>query len=206
MKKTLHALTIAGIVSGWLAAQVEQKSRAKSADQFLATVQVLAFDTRGLFLGTPTVRLFESEDHKDLASAFHAGPADRIPFGVYKLEAYMNGFYPEVRYVAIYQPRVTVIVGLPFGREVLTLPVPPMVEGKLLGSLPRDKKYFAKLIGIYSNRTLESNISADGRFDFSVPWDGRYLLLVVSEDGVLATRTIDVPYTGPALEIKIADH
>jgi hypothetical protein len=191
---------------GCLAAQIEQRSNQVSdAEQFVARVEVCAFDSRGTFLAAPTVRVFESESHKDFSTSFRSGVADHIPFGIYKLEAYMSGFYPEVRYVAIYRPQVTVVVGLAFGREALTLPQPPTIHGKVIGSLPRDKKIFAKLAGIYSDRALESKIGRDGDFDFGVPWDGRYLLLIVSEDAILASRTIDIPYMGRAIEIKIGE-
>jgi hypothetical protein len=199
MEKRL--LTTVMLSIACLAAQVEQKPQGE--EQFVARVEVVAFEAHGTFLGAPAVRVFESEEHKNLSGAFHAGVADRIPFGVYRLEAYMSGFYPEVKYVAIYRPRVTIFVGLAFGREALALPIPSSVHGRVIGSLPRGQKSFVKLTGIYSNRALESNIGPDGQFDFGVPWDGQYLLLVVSEKGILASRTIDVPYTGPALQVRI---
>jgi hypothetical protein len=154
-------------------------------------------------LGTPEVRLFESDDHKNLASAFHSGVADHIPFGVYRIEAYVGGFYPEIRYVSVYLQRMTVVVGLPLGREAMVLPVPPSLHGKVLGTLPSSKRSFVRLTGVFSSQSLESIIGSDGSFDFSIPTDGKYLLLVVSEDGILASRMIESPYTGSPLEIKI---
>ena len=204
MRKILIAVLIFDIAASLPAAQVEEEVLKK--DGYLARVQVVAFEARGMFLGAPTVRLFQSQDEGDRSRQFHEGTADGIPFGVYKLEAHVNGFYPETRYVAVYRPNVTVVVGLPFGREAPALPVPPSVHGRVIGILPRDRKTFAKLTGIYSNRSFESSISADGQFDFSVPWDGRYLLLVVSEDGVLGTRVIDVPYSGSTINIEIGAH
>lgn len=204
MKITLLATATLAVLSGCLAGQDEPKSGAAPNDErFMATVHVLAFEARGTFLGNADVRLFESEDHKDLASAFHAGVAEHIPFGVYRVEARMSGFYSEVRYVAVYQRHVTVIVGLPFGRESLTLPIPARLHGKVVGSFPGAKKGFVKLTGLFSNKSLESSIATDGGFDFSIPWDGRYLLLVIDEDGVLASQAIDIPYSGPPLEIRI---
>jgi len=172
-------------------------------ESFRATVQVLAFETRGGFLGPPQVRVFESESHKDFSNAFRAGVANQIPFGIYRIEAYVDGFYSEVRYVAVYRKHVTIIVGLPFGREAMVLPVPPSLHGKVIGSLPRGSKSFVKLMAIFSSASMESAIGDDGGFDFSIPWEGRYLLLVVNESGILASRTIEIPYSGPPFEIKM---
>jgi hypothetical protein len=203
MKLTLLAFAIL-MTASFAVAQDQPKSSAPHADEaFLATVQVLAFETHGAFLGAPEVRLFESQDHKNISSSFRAGVADHVPFGVYRIEAYVGGFYPEVRYVAVYRQRVTVAVGLEFGREALTLPNPTSLHGKVIAPLPPAKKSLAKLTGLFSNRSLESSIDPNGEFDFSIPWEGRYLLLILNEDGVLASRSIDIPYRGPPIEIEI---
>jgi hypothetical protein len=191
-------------VSGGPVAQEELKPGAnKKGEQFVATVHVLAFESRGAFLGAPDVRLFESEEHKNLAGAFHGGVADHIPFGDYRIEAYLNGFYPETRYVSVFQRSVTVVVGLLLGREARILPVPPTLHGRISGPTPELKKTFVKAIGVYSNQSIESGIGPDGGFDLSIPQEGRYVLLVVNEDGVLASRTINSPYSGPPLEIEV---
>jgi hypothetical protein len=203
MKSTLLVLPILIVACVVLEGQHVERGADNDGEHYTASVQVIAFDTRGAFLGRPDVRLFESEGHKDMASAFHAGGADHIPFGIYRMEAYVSGYYSEARYVVVYRPRVTVVVGLPFGFEGLTLPVPPELHGKVVGSLPRGKKAFVKLVSVYSSQSLEAQIDPNGEFDFSIPQDGQYLLLVVGEGGLLATRAVTSPYTGPPLEIEI---
>jgi hypothetical protein len=170
---------------------------------FHGTVNVIAFETRGRFLGIPHVRIFESEDHTNFASAFHEGVATSIPFGVYRIEAYVEGFYSEQRYVAIYQEHVTIVMGLPFGREAMVLPVAAGLHGKIVSSLSRDLTSFVRLTGIYSTQSIEASIREDGTFDLSVPWEGRYLLLVINERGIVASQLVNIPYSGPPLELQM---
>ena len=177
----------------------------KSSDaDYVATVRIVAFGASGGFLGVPDIRVFEGEDRKNQSAAFHAGVAERIPFGTYRIEVSMAGFYPETRYVAVYAQKITVVVGLILGHESLTLPVPPRLHGVIVGAVPSDKKTFVKLLGILAEHSLESEIGSNGQFDFGVPWNGRYVLLVVDEDAkVLATHLVDVPYLGTPLEISV---
>jgi hypothetical protein len=204
MKIALVTAAILTLVCGLLLAQVEQAPVAVNGENpYTASVRVLAFEAGGAFLGAPEVRVFESWDHKDLAGAFHAGIAEGVPFGVYKLEAHRLGCVPETRYVSVFRKRVTVIVGLAVSRETNGLPVWPALHGKVTGALPPGKKAFVRLVGVYSSQALESSIDSDGGFDFSVPQYGLYVLLVVNEDGVLASRIVSNPYSGPPLEIQV---
>jgi hypothetical protein len=145
--------------------------------------------------------VFESQDHKDLAPEFQEGVARDIPFGIYKIEARLPGYFSEARYVRVYQHRVTIVVGLNMGSP---LPIiPPRLRGRVVGlSLANHQGAFAKLIGVFSKTSLESQINSSGEFEMAGVTDGLYLLLVASEKGVLASRAIKIPYTG-SLEIKI---
>jgi hypothetical protein len=199
MKIRLSAalLTLAG---GFLIAPSE---RAQDALSFTGSVHVLAYEASGRFLGMPEIRIFETWDHKDLSERFHEGAADSIPFGVYRMEVFRRGCFPETRYVSVFSKQVTVIVGLSVARETNGLPVQPMLHGRVKGLSSFDRRPFVKLVGLYSSQTLEASIATDGQFEFSIPRDGRYLLMVVSEDGLLASREITSPYSGPPLEVEI---
>lgn len=169
-----------------------------------ATVEVLAFDTRGRFLGPPIVKLFEAFDRTNYAPRFREGVANGIPFGDYRIEAYLPAYSSETRYVRVYQQRVTVIVGLTVGYETPIIPL--SLHGRVVGQLASEKT-FVKLAGVFSTLSMESPVASDGGFDLiGLSW-GTYLLLVVGEDGVLASRTLAIPYTGAPLEIEIGrDH
>jgi hypothetical protein len=169
--------------------------------QNLATVKIVAYDTRGMRLGAPNVLNFESESHEDLAAKFHKGLAENIPFGVYRIKAQLPAYFSEVRYVRVYQDRVTAIVGLNLGNELPIMPA--SLHGRIIGTAGAGfKGTFVKLSGIFANTSLESEIGPNGEFEMSGVTDGVYMLLIASEQGVLASKAITVPYAG-LLEINL---
>ena len=163
-------------------------------------MEIVAFEAKGRFLGAPTVSVFESYDHRNLAARFRDGAAEGIPYGVYRVEARMPSFFSDVRYARVYQPVVRVVVGLRFGEELPQ--VPPSLHGRVL-ALPVRSKSFVKLVGVYENVSIESAIDSDGGFSLGGLSPGLFLFLVVGENGILASRTLTVPYTGPPLEIEV---
>jgi hypothetical protein len=171
------------------------------AQEHLATVEVVAFDTRGQFLGRPVVTLFESDDHKNLAAGFRAGVAEGIPYGEYRIQGHRTAYFSESRDVRVYQKHTTVILGLAVGFEQSTVPL--SLHGRVAGlQSDQQKRTFVKLAGVYSNASLESAVGPDGSFDLAGMIWGVYLLMVVGEKGILASRLIEIPYVGPPLLIE----
>jgi hypothetical protein len=165
-------------------------------------VEVVAFGSNGKFLGAPNVTLFESEDRRDIARRFQRGIAENVPFGVYRIRAFLPGFYSCVRYAAVYQRRTTVVLGLEPGYEAS--PGPLRLSGRVVGQRPSAaNRSFVKLTGVFSSLSVESAIGPDGRFELSGMEFGTYLLLVVGEDGVLASRLVRLPGDGPTVQVEI---
>jgi hypothetical protein len=188
-----------------LAAQAQPNSN-RGQEKF-AAVKVLAFDTAGRFLGSPNIKLFESETGENLAGKFRGGIAEDIPPGVYRIEAGLPAYYPARKFVRVYQPEVTVIVGLESGfREASTVPL--VLHGRITNEVPAVGKHpFVKALGVFADVSAEAIIGPDGTFDLPGLGWGTYLLLVVDEDGVLASRTVTIPYTGSPLQIELkSDH
>jgi hypothetical protein len=169
----------------------------------VARVEIIAFESKGRFLGPPNVSIFESADHENLASRFRDGVATGIPYGVYRIEARLPAYFSDVRYLRVYQAKVTVVLGLRFGEELPQ--VPPSLGGRITGLSAPLGRIFVKLIGVYENVAVESEISSDGSFELGGLSPGRFLLLVVGEKGVVASRALTIPYTGPPLEIEVKD-
>ncbi len=200
MQRSSTCVPIMVVTTASLFCQVHSSQSADRSPS--AKVSLIAFDTRGNPLGPPIVRTFESYEHKNYASKFHLGVAEGIPFGVYRVEAYRTAYSSEERYARVYEREVTVVLGLTVGYELPSVPL--TLHGKVVGLSPaRRARSFVKLSGIYSNLSMESAIRPDGGFDLGGLTWGSFLLLVIDDQGVLATRSLSVPYSGPPLEIRV---
>jgi hypothetical protein len=189
-----------GILALGLAAQEKAgQTRSESRDR-LARVEVVAFETGGKPLGAPVISTFESYDHKNLASRFHSGVAEGIPYGIYRVEGRLPGYYSDYRYVAVYGSPVAVVLGLAFGYEAPQVPM--TLRGRVVGALA-SKRSFVKLVGVYGSLAMESAIGPGGTFSFDGVSHGSFLILVVGEAGIVASKTLTIPYTGPPLEVEV---
>jgi hypothetical protein len=192
------------------AAQVSPVDRAES--KALGMVQVVAFDeATGRILPPPEVRLFQAGEQKNLAAKFHAGEVDDIPYGTYRIEAVVPGYTPELRYISVNQPRATVVLGMPVS-PIENVPY-PSIRGHIVGDLPL-KKSFIRLVGIYNGQLMETAIEPDGTFGFSGVRCCKYLLLIIGDGGIIASKDITisdatlagkitVSLNNPPLEIEI---
>ena len=158
-----------------------------------ATVEVLGFASNGGFIQTsPSVEVFENYKRKNLAEKFKNGVAEGVPFGVYRMKGYVQGFLSEERTVWVFQRHTTIILGLTVGG--IDFPITHNFRGRVFGKpLPTGKKSFVKLSGIFSGVSAESLIGADGGFEVGNVPDGNYLLLVVSDDSLIAIRQVHIP-------------
>ncbi|HWB82993.1 MAG TPA: hypothetical protein VG675_02550 [Bryobacteraceae bacterium] len=165
-----------------------------------ATVRVVAYEANGRYLGAPDVSLFvEVGDHENLASKFHNGVAEGVLYSVYRIEGRQQGYYSDAKYVRVYQPSVTVVLVLRFADEW----TPSVLAGRVVGLQGSANKAFAKLVGVYENISIDSEIGSDGSFTLGGLSPGAFLLFVVDDHGILASRELTIPYTGPPLEIQI---
>ena len=144
---------------------------------------------------------FSSACHRNLAARFHAGVATGVPYGNYRIEARLTAYSSDAKSVRVYQQHVTVILGLTVSQELPE--IPPNLPGRIVGLL-RTTKSFVRLIGVYANVSIDSSIEPDGRFDLGGLSAGKYLLMVVGEGGILASRQLIIPYAGPPLEIQLS--
>jgi len=192
---------LTALSSGLAAQDASNLAAIRQGRKLNATVSVIAFDTNGRFLGSPEVKLFESDDgHKNFASRFHGGVAEGIPYGDYRIEARMTAYSSDSKSVRIYQQHVAVILGLAVSHELPQ--IPPNLPGRITGHLPTSKG-FVRLIGVFANISIDSSIDSEGRFNLAGLSDGKYLLMVIGEGGILTSQPLTVPYTGPPLEIDV---
>ena len=71
---------------------------------------MIAYDVTGMRLNNMVIEQFKAGWRKDLAPQFSGGVAEHIPFGFYRLRAYVGGFYPEERSFTVNQPQMTTVL------------------------------------------------------------------------------------------------
>jgi len=197
---------------GWSGQTLRSSESGSNANSPSSRVEVVAFEeARGVLLFAPEVHRFESEDGRDLSKRFHDGVAEGIPYGFYRMEAWVTDFSPELRYVRVHQPRTTIVLGMPVS-DIESTPF-PAVQGRIVkGAVP--KRSFVKLAGIYNGQQMESAIDADGTFGFDDVRCCRYLLIFLGDGGIFASqdvtisedtlsRSITVSFADPPLQIEM---
>ena len=196
------------LLPGILAAQGRGLSNPNDREP-TATVEVLVFDTVGEINPRAKIVVFKDYDQKDCASKFRNSVATGVPFGIYRIKVSALGFETSERFVRVFQARTTVVVGLPVGR--VDDGPEYKLRGRVVGKpLPPGRKAFAKVTGVYTDFSMESQIDPDGGFELTGLLGGMHLLLVVSQDGILASRLVNIPtdilgVAPPPIEIEIKD-
>ena len=167
----------------------------------LAKIRVIAFDTNGRLLGPPVVTVFDSDEGNHLAAEFHAGMAVGVPYGTYRIKAHLTAYASDVRYVRVYQPSVTIIVGLTLSEELPEFP--PTLRGRIKSQREIPKQTFVRLVGLYSAISIDASVAADGAFELGGLSAGRFLLLVIDNTGVLTSKIVTIPDSGLPLELDL---
>ena len=191
MRISFLTIVLVTILSGQCMAQ-RSGSTARGADEYIASVEILAYLSNGpSFLGSPEVFSFiELSSQKNLTDKFQKGVAKDVPFGTYVLEAGFTGFGRAYRVVRVMKKQVTVIIGLELRQEGVAFPT--YARGRVNGALPKGRN-FIKIVGIISSITEESAIANDGSFELSKLPDGEYMVMVVNENGLIASRKVEMP-------------
>lgn len=84
------------------------------------------------------------------------------------------------------------------------LPPNYRVLGKLSPPPPKGRQAFVRLIAIYSQQELSGAVAIDGTFEFTQQLRGKYILVVVQGETVLATQLLSVESDQPPrLEINV---
>jgi hypothetical protein len=185
-----------------LAAQRHPSRSVTEQKDSIATVTVVGFNAwRGNPLDPPIIREFKSGDSgRNLANLFRQNVAEGVPFGSYRIGAYLPGYTSVLRDVNIYQRNVTIVIGLVIAPDISPVGLHGQVTGLQASAM---KGTFVKLSGVYSDFSTESAINAKGEFGVSVLLDGKYLLTVVNEKGIIASREITIPDDGTTLNIEV---
>ena len=151
-------------------------------------------------LGTARVTSFKSEtDGRDYAKQFRDNIASTIPYGVYRLRLYQDGFYTAEGQVVVAQPVVWVVMGLHVGSIVSPEPPWPAELSGIIRNIPSgDDPVWVRLAGVHSTVVRDAKVDDSG--NFLIAGLRRYdkaVLVVWSGAKILDFRTVTIPTEGP---------
>lgn len=154
----------------------------------VASVEVRTFDTHGRALKSPRISLFESEDGLNRAAQFADNRASGIPFGLYRVRVYAEGFSSDYRYVRVSSPITLVVVGLAIG-GVSQQVSEPVLSGLVRGAV-LSRSMFVRAVGVFSGIQAECAVGVNGTFALTGVPEGDYVIFAADERGVLAMRLV----------------
>ena len=155
-----------------------------------ARVSVVVSDRFGYRLDFTQLQVLRLGDRKDFSASFKKFEAERIPYGTYRLRLIAPGFNIREQDIRVYQPIVTVRIGLSFGSIA-----PPYQYIELRGIVTpaqNDEVWVALMPIIDNGCRVDDRITDDGTFSFTAIEPGHYLLVVIRGTTVLHTRQISV--------------
>jgi hypothetical protein len=168
--------------------------------QDAATVHIKIVDTfSGDDLGAATVESFALEfesNAKNLADKFQQNTASGIPFGVYRLRARATGFSSAIKNVYVSQAETQVVLGLRFG--TIDFPYPTFnISGEVRTAHSFTPDIHIRLIGLFSELSLDTNTEKSGKFTFAGVPQGMYILVTIQGKKVVDARPVQVPGSSP---------
>ena len=167
----------------------------KAADDLAtAKLEILTLTTLGEPLAAARLQL--SGDGSGPKYTGVSGPDGRayfenVPFGQWDLDVSLAGFNNHRERIRVYQPALTFHLGLVLGHPHVSQRTE--IQG-VVSPMKTKSKYemWIRMVPLYSGEFLESAIDSAGRFKLLGMDVGSYVLLVIAEGKVLATRPIEV--------------
>ena len=153
------------------------------------SVEVTAFDIRGVILESVEADLLDARTLKKLYSAQH-GHFNQVQYGDYRVRVWARGFYSVEVPVRLDQPNLAVRAQLAVGVEcrVFSSLIGTVASSKPIGGL------WVKVIPAYGSGGLEAPMGPSGFFLASGLESGQYLVVVM--DGVAPIHSEVVTVSG----------
>jgi hypothetical protein len=166
------------------------QGQSSNPDLGSATVEVKVFDTFGIPLEGAQVTLTAIGPALSFKETGATADFKRVPFGRYDLEVKLVGFETRRQEVRVYGPSLIFRAGLELGS---TSSVEHAELSGLVRSVdPRNSDLWVRLAGIYSSDLIENAVSEKGQFEFVGIAPGKYVLLLLQKDKILAVRQVEI--------------
>jgi|RhiMetdeSRZDD1v2_1073273.scaffolds.fasta_scaffold504828_2 hypothetical protein len=141
--------------------------------------------------GVSVVDLIQRYTNKSFQANFRGLRGSNIPYGDYILRLSVPGFRKYEQTLRVYQPSVSVRIGLIVSLNV-DAPI-PIAKGAIRPISKDTASLWVKLMPVTNNSSLmESRVQADGSFRLAGFDPGEYLLVVVRGTTIIHSRQVSL--------------
>ncbi|MEZ5404170.1 MAG: hypothetical protein R2729_31110 [Bryobacteraceae bacterium] len=155
-------------------------------------LELLVTDAYGRPMAPKGVGLIHLASRKNFASRLVRLTATGLPSGQYWVRVWSPGYEPTDKLINVIQPFTRVRVGLPRMAGAFS-DVSPALKGVIrAGGVPRPDRISVRLMGIFVSTSEDCPVGDDNSFKFPRAPGGKYILVGMSGEAVIAMKTIDV--------------
>jgi len=124
--------------------------------------------------------------------------------GSYELTLSALGFSTVRRDIVIPNgPESIITIGLCVARGHEDLSTVFKLEGRVFVDTPN--RLYLKLFGVFNSEQNATTVSPSGEFALKMNCEGTYLLVVVRDDSIIATRVLTIQTTNAPLQLDLRD-
>lgn len=154
--------------------------------------------------GASVVDLIQRYTNKSFRANFQGLRGSNIPYGDYILRLAVPGFREYEQTLRVYQPLVSVRIGLSVSRIVDT-PI-PIARGIIKPITKETVSLWVKLMPIVNNGSLmESRVKSDGSFRLAGFDPGEYLLVVIRGTKVIYSKQVSLFKDENTIDVLVAN-
>jgi hypothetical protein len=167
----------------------------------VAHVRATVCDTFGVPVSEAVVTLTSAVGSDKVATTGGIADFENVPLGTYDLDVRLVGFLTRHERVEIQLPEVAFRIGLRLGHTEPS--ATPELTGVVKGGSNGRGDLWVRLMALYSSDFVENNVNGDGGFDLSGMASGKYLLVLLQKDKVLAVKPVDVLDRKQSIEVTV---
>ncbi len=170
-------------------------------DVDFASIKISIYTTFGEPVSRAQVTLTSIGPKETFSASGGEAKFDRIPFGLYDLDIRLPGFLPRKERIRIYQRNLALQIGL----ELAPTHVyeRPELTGTVKSSAKLPAGLWARLVGLYTSDFAENAVDSSGTFELDGMARGKYLLIVLQKDTVVATKPLEIMGGKQRIEITL---
>jgi hypothetical protein len=141
---------------------------------------------------------------KDFSPGKFNGELHDLPYGDYSLRVLVPGFRYWKGDLHVRQPIARMTIGMQLGS--IDGPLPTCSLSGKLSADTKGRSFWIRLLPLYGNEISEIDVASSGTFEAWGLECGKYILAVVSREGVIRTLPIELTGTTKPLSIQLRNN